>query len=189
MVIPSYTFASMQVVMVTFYINKFCLLFFNYIKYWWQCSASPFAERLDREGWPLVGVRRNYFCLTYNNSQSWRWRRSANAESLHCLQWQVHDVFLVFIDENKIIVFIPTPTIPNFATESSLQCFKCFFIVLSHNNASSENGQKTEYSPLGNRRERPFFYATYIRAINQEVLVPFPCTSNKNDLNFYEIQA
>ena len=32
-------------------------------------------------------------------------------------------------------------------------------------------------------------YATCIRAINREILVPFPCTSDKNVLNFCEVHA
>ena len=64
--------------------------------------AEP-VERTVREysdrSLTIGGMRRNYFCLTSDNSQSWRWRRSANGELLHCLQWQVHDVFLVFIAE------------------------------------------------------------------------------------------
>ena len=33
------------------------------------------------------------------NSKSSRWRRSINCEPLHCFQWQVYDIFLVFISE------------------------------------------------------------------------------------------
>ena len=43
----------------------------HYICHWKQCSGSPFSVRLHRQGWSLVRVGHNYFCLTLTNSQTW----------------------------------------------------------------------------------------------------------------------
>ena len=61
----------------------------------------------------------------------------------HCTAFNDrYKMFFYFLSiKNKIIVFIPTPSNSEFAAESLLQCFKCFFTVLSHNNARLENGQ------------------------------------------------
>ena len=64
-------------------------------------TAIEYSDRSLTVLWPVIEVSavvHNWRNVSTLKVYYW-WRRSANGEPLHCLQWQIHDVFLVFIAE------------------------------------------------------------------------------------------